>query len=37
MIQDLKIEITNLTKIVDQGSGLSIGPDNTVHKLMREK
>jgi hypothetical protein len=26
-----------LNKIVEQGSGLSIGQDNTVHNLMRQK
>lgn len=31
MIQDLKGEIGQLNAIVDKGSGLSIGPDNTVH------
>lgn len=37
MIQDLKTEISNLNKIVEKGSGLSIGPDSTVHELMRNK
>ena len=35
IIQGLKDEIAKLHKIVEQGSGLSLGQDNTVHKLMR--
>jgi chromosome segregation ATPase len=37
IIQDLRAEIAHLNKIVEQGSGLSIGQDNTVHNLMRQK
>ena len=37
IIQTLRAEIANLNQIVEQGSGLSIGQDNTVHNLMREK
>lgn len=37
IIQDLRSEIAHLNKIVEQGSGLSIGQDNTVHNLMRQK
>lgn len=37
IIQTLRAEIANLNQIVEQGSGLSIGQDNTVHTLMREK
>mmetsp|Transcript_9994 Transcript_9994/g.9936 ORF Transcript_9994/g.9936 Transcript_9994/m.9936 type:complete len:204 (+) Transcript_9994:76-687(+) len=37
IIQDLKNEIAHLNKIVESGSGLSIGQDNTVHNLMRQK
>jgi chromosome segregation ATPase len=37
IIQDLRNEIAHLNKIVEQGSGLSIGQDNTVHNLMRQK
>jgi len=33
----LKNEIAHLNKIVESGSGLSIGQDNTVHNLMRQK
>ena len=35
IIQGLKEEIAKLHKIVEQGSGLSLGQDNTVHKLVR--
>lgn len=35
IITGLKDEIAKLHKIVEQGSGLSLGQDNTVHKLMR--
>lgn len=37
IIQQLRTEIANLQQIVEKGSGLSIGQDNTVHNLMREK
>lgn len=37
IIQELKDEIARLHKVVDQGSGLSIGQDNTVHELMKSK
>lgn len=37
IIHELRSEITNLNKIVEQGSGLSIGQDSTVHNLMRQK
>lgn len=37
IITDLRNEIAHLNKIVEQGSGLSIGQDNTVHNLMRQK
>ena len=37
IIQELRSEIVNLNKIVEHGSGLSIGQDNTVHNLMRQK
>ena len=37
IIGDLRAEIAHLNKIVEQGSGLSIGQDNTVHNLMRQK
>jgi len=33
----LKDEIAKLHKIVEQGSGLSLGQDNTVHKLIRKQ
>jgi hypothetical protein len=34
IIQGLKDEIAKLHKIVEQGSGLSLGQDNTVQKLV---
>jgi methylphosphotriester-DNA--protein-cysteine methyltransferase len=37
IISELKSEIGHLHNIVQQGSGLSIGQDNTVHNLMRQK
>ncbi len=37
IIQDLRNEIAHLNKIVESGSGLSIGQDNTVHNLLRQK
>ena len=37
MIIDLKEEISQLNKIVDQGSGLSMGHDQTVNDLLRSK
>ena len=37
IIQGLKDEIAKLHKIVEQGSGLSLGQDNTVHKLIRKQ
>ncbi len=37
IISDLRNEIAHLNKIVEQGSGLSIGQDNTVDNLMRQK
>merc|ERR1712000_613079 len=36
-IQQLKNEIAHLGRIVEQGSGLSIGQDNTVNELLRVK
>lgn len=36
-IQALKHEITNLTKLVEQGAGLNMGQDNSVQELMRAK
>jgi len=37
VIQNLKLEITSLARVIDQGSGLSIGQDNTVNQLLRVK
>jgi len=37
IISGLKEEIAKLHKIVEQGSGLSLGQDNTVHKLIQKQ
>ena len=34
-IQQLKIEITNLTKMIEQGAGLSVGQEKTVNDLVQ--
>ena len=34
-IQKLKLEISNLSRLVEQGAGLSIGQDNTVAELIK--
>jgi len=36
-IQNLKVEIANLTKLVEQGAGLSIGRENSVNELVAAK
>lgn len=36
-VQHLKQEIANLTRLVDQGAGLSIGQENTVNELLKRK
>lgn len=36
-IQLLKEEISNLSSLVDQGAGLSIGQENTVNELLATK
>jgi chromosome segregation ATPase len=36
-IQKLKTEITNLTKLVEQGTGLSIGQEQSVKELLKMK
>jgi chromosome segregation ATPase len=36
-VQRLKKQIANLTRLVDQGAGLSIGKENTVNDLLRAK
>ena len=33
----MKNEISHLSKIVDKGSGLNVGEDNSVTKMMEEK
>ena len=37
IISDLRNEISHLSKIVDKGSGLNVGEDNSVTKMMEEK
>lgn len=35
-IQQLKLEISNLTRLVEQGAGLNLGPEETVrHQPLR--
>lgn len=36
-IQSLKVEISNLTKLVEQGAGLSMGQENSVNELIKVK
>ena len=36
-IQSLKLEITNLSKLVEQGAGLSIGQEQGVNELLKQK
>ena len=36
-IQSLKHEIANLTKLVEQGSGLTIGQENDLNELMKNR
>jgi chromosome segregation ATPase len=36
-IQSLKLEIANLTKLVEQGAGLTTGQENNVSELMKSK
>lgn len=36
-INQLKLEISNLTKLVEQGAGLSFGQDTNVQELMKMK
>ena len=34
-INQLKLEIANLTKLVEQGAGVSFGQDTNVHELVK--
>lgn len=34
-IQSLKLEIANLTKLVEQGAGLTVGQEQNVNELIR--
>jgi len=36
-IQSLKVEISNLTKLVEQGTGLSMGQESSVNELLKVK
>lgn len=36
-INQLKVEIANLTKLVEEGAGLGIGQDSSVQELMKQK
>lgn len=36
-IQNLKVEISNLTKLVEQGAGLSMGQESSVNELLQQK
>ncbi len=36
-INQLKLEIANLTKLVEQGAGLGIGQDSSVQELVKQK
>ena len=36
-ISQLKTEIANLSRLVEQGAGLSMGQENTLNELMRDK
>merc|ERR1712166_1320085 len=36
-IASLKKEISNLSKLVEQGAGLSLGPESTVHELEEQR
>ncbi len=36
-IQQLKLEISNLTRLVEQGSGLAMGEESTLNDLLKQK
>ncbi len=36
-VQKLKAEISNLTRLVEQGTGLSIGQEHSVKELLKIK
>jgi hypothetical protein len=36
-ICQLKLEITNLTRLVEQGAGISLGEEATVNDLLKQK
>ena len=36
-ISHLKLEISNLTRLVEQGAGMSMGEESTVNELLKQK
>jgi septation ring formation regulator EzrA len=36
-ISHLKLEIANLTRLVEQGAGMSLGEESTVNELLKQK
>lgn len=36
-ISHLKMEISNLTRLVEQGAGISLGEESTVNELLKQK
>ena len=37
MISQLKLEMNNLTRLVEAGAGLSIGEEATMNELLKQK
>lgn len=37
MISQLKLEMNNLTRLVEAGAGLSIGEESTMNELLKQK
>lgn len=37
MINQLKLEMNNLTRLVEAGAGLSIGEEATMNELLKQK
>ncbi len=37
MTQQLKLEINNLTRLVEAGAGLSIGEEATMNEMLQQK
>lgn len=36
-ISHLKMEISNLTRLVEQGAGISLGEETTVNELLKQR